>query len=405
MNDSHILIHYGELGTKGANRRLFVKELAKNVRHALKDFPDVAYTYDHDHGYVALNGVEAAPLIERLSDVSGIQRLSVVREANKEMEVIKEVALALLKEASEESYKEGGAIKTFKVMVKRADKSFPLDSMAVAREVGGYLLRSTSSYRVDVHDPDIVIHVEIRKEKVYLYAHSYPGLGGYPLGMNGKCLMLLSGGIDSPVAAYSLLRRGIKIECVHFAAPPYTSDAVLDKLRDILAKLAPYQADVRLHVIPFTRLQLEIYKNVDEPYCITIMRRMMVRIAERLAKKRHCLAVATGEMVGQVASQTLESMVAINAVTNFPILRPLATDDKLTAINTAKKIGTYEISIRPYEDCCTIFKPKNPKTKPQIAECEFYESKFDFEPLIEEAIQNAKSIYMKDGIEIFPEQK
>lgn len=395
MKNAYFLIHYGELGTKGSNRRLFIKELAKNIRHVIKDFPTAILTYDHDHAYVQIGEEDSNLLLKRLMDVSGIQKISLVKKCERDFDTICENALSLIQE-------EKG--KTFKVLTKRADKLYPLDSMEVSRKVGGYILKNTE-LEVDVHNPDIALHIDIRKDYAYLYAHSYPGAGGYPLGMNGKVMMMLSGGIDSPVASYLLLRRGVRIECIHFAAPPYTSDAVLDKLKDILKVLSHYQSEIKLHIVPFTKLQLAIYQNCDEPYCITIMRRMMYRIATRLAKNRHCVGVANGESIGQVASQTLDSMITINDVTNFPIIRPLACEDKLASIDLAKKIGTYEISIRPYEDCCTIFKPKKPKTKPKISECEYFEKKWDFEAMIEEALKDTKAIFIKDGEEIYKEQE
>lgn len=393
MKNAYFLIHYGELGTKGGNRRLFIKELAKNIRHSIKGFPYASLTYDHDHAYVEIGDEDEQLLLKRLMDVSGIQKISLVKKCERDFDAVLENALSLIKE-------ETG--KTFKVITKRADKLYPLDSMEISRKVGGYILKNTT-LEVDVHDPDIALHIDLRKDFAYLYAHSYPGAGGYPLGMNGKVMMMLSGGIDSPVASYLLLRRGIRIECIHFAAPPYTSDAVLDKLKDILKVLSHYQSEIKLHIVPFTKLQLAIYQNCDEPYCITIMRRMMYRIATKLAKKCHCLGVANGESIGQVASQTLDSMITINDVTNFPIIRPLACEDKLTSIELAKKIGTYDISIRPYEDCCTIFKPKKPKTKPKISECEYFEKKWDFEAMIDKALENTKGIFIKDGEEIFKE--
>lgn len=245
-----------------------------------------------------------------------------------------------------------------------------------------------------MHTPEGKLKILINDNEAYLSLHDYPGLGGYPLGMNGKVTLLLSGGIDSPVAAFSLIRRGIKIECLHFASPPYTSASVIDKLQDILKELNEFQMDIKLQIVPFTKLQEEIYKYVAEPYCITIMRRMMMRIGTEVAKRNNALAVATGESIGQVASQTLESIQVINEVTNFPILRPLATMDKLSIIDASKKINTYEISIRPYEDCCTIFKPKRPKTKPRLDECLKYEEKFDYKSLIEEAVDNLETIYI-----------
>ncbi|HBB05457.1 MAG TPA: tRNA 4-thiouridine(8) synthase ThiI, partial [Firmicutes bacterium] len=236
MKNAYFLIHYGELGTKGGNRRLFIKELAKNIRHSIKGFPHASLTYDHDHAYVEIGDEDEQLLLKRLMDVSGIQKISLVKKCERDFDAVLENALSLIKE-------ETG--KTFKVITKRADKLYPLDSMEISRKVGGYILKNTT-LEVDVHDPDIALHIDLRKDFAYLYAHSYPGAGGYPLGMNGKVMMMLSGGIDSPVASYLLLRRGIRIECIHFAAPPYTSDAVLDKLKDILKVLSHYQSEIKL---------------------------------------------------------------------------------------------------------------------------------------------------------------
>ncbi len=382
------MVHYGELGTKGDNRRLFINQLNRNIRDALAHYEGVSITCDRDHSYVSLTKGNEGEVLHRLEEVSGIQRLSLVYKASKDFDDIKSTSLALIQ-------KESG--KTFKVEAKRADKTYPLDSYGIAREVGGYILEH-SPLEVDVHAPDIRLNIDLRKDAAYISCHSYPGAGGYPLGMNGKAMMLLSGGIDSPVASYALLRRGVRIECVHFAAPPYTSSAVLGKLEDIIKALSIYQREIKLNIIPFTKLQEAIYANVDEPYCITIMRRMMIRIAASLAKSEHCLALATGESIGQVASQTLDSMIAINDVTNFPIIRPLAVSDKITIINTAKRIGTYDISIRPFEDCCTIFAPKKPKTKPKVSECLFYEEKWDFTPMVEECLENVEEILYIDGV-------
>ncbi len=388
MKCEMIMVHYGELGTKGDNRKLFINQLNRNIRDALRNYEGVSVSTDRDHSYVSLSKDNEEEVLARLEEISGIQRLSLVYKTSKEFIDIEETALSLIK-------KESG--KTFKVEAKRADKTYPLDSYAIAREVGGYILEHTD-LTVDVHNPDIRVNIELRKDAAYISCHTYPGAGGYPLGMNGKVMMLLSGGIDSPVASYALLRRGVRIECIHFAAPPYTSSAVLGKLEDIIKALSVYQREIKLNIVPFTKLQEAIYANVDEPYCITIMRRMMMRISTSLAKSHHCLGIATGESIGQVASQTLDSMIAINDVTNFPIIRPLAVSDKISIIDTAKKIGTYEISIRPYEDCCTIFAPKKPKTKPKIDECLFYESKFDFAPLVEECVNNVEQILYIDGV-------
>jgi tRNA uracil 4-sulfurtransferase len=384
------LIHYGELSTKGDNKRAFIRQLLKNIKDALSD-EKLGYRSNRDHIVVALNGEAPEPILLKLQEIAGIQRISLVYRGSRDLAELQAQALELLS-------KEPG--KTFKCESKRADKAYPLDSYHLSCAVADYLLDHTA-LKVDIHHPDITLAIDVRKDAIYLSSHDYPGAGGYPLGMNGKVMLLLSGGIDSPVAGYSLLRRGVKIECIHFAAPPYTSEAVLDKLKDLLKKLNVYQADIKLNVIPFTELQLAIYKYVDEPYCITIMRRMMMRIAVGLAQKNRCLAIATGEAIGQVASQTLESMDVINAVTNFPILRPLCTSDKLQIIQTAERIGTFEISIRPYEDCCTIFKPKAPKTHPHLKDCEYFESKFDWAPLVQKCIDEAKPIYMSHGQEVF----
>ncbi len=253
--------------------------------------------------------------------------------------------------------------------------------------VAPVILKNTS-LKVDVHNPDINLFIEIRDEAAYLFINSFLAVGGYPLGIAGKTLHMLSGGIDSPVAAYLMMKRGVKIECVHFASPPYTQEAVIYKLVDLLKVLNKYQPSIRLFIVPFTKIQEAIYDNIDESYCITIMRRMMFRIASRLALKKNCPVISTGESIGQVASQTLQSIHVINEVTNIPVIRPCASMDKIEIIELSKKINTYDISIRPYEDCCTIFTPKNPKTSPHLKEVKEYEDKIDFESLINEAVDN-----------------
>ncbi len=389
MKYDSLMIHYGELTTKGNNRRSFIDMLTHNVRVALKAFPNVEVKSSRDHLYVLLGEEEPMPIISRLQEVPGIHEISLIAKVGREPEEIQKAALDLIQ-------KEAGH--TFKIDVRRVDKTYPLRSYDLTVQVADYILDHTS-LSVDVHTPDIEMRILLREDGVFLSSHRYPGLGGYPLGMNGKALMLLSGGIDSPVAAYYLLRRGIKIECIHFASPPYTQMAVIDKLVELLGELNEYQPAIRLHIVRFTEIQEAIYEKIPEPYCITIMRRMMLRIASRLAKKEGCLCLATGESIGQVASQTLESLVAINDVTNTPILRPLATADKVAIMDKAREIGTYDISIRPYEDCCTIFKPKKPKTKPKIEECVYYEARFDYEKMIEEALSCVETKMIVEGKE------
>ena len=375
----YIMVRFGELSTKGKNKKDFIHTLYLNIKHALKDF-DVKVESRFDHIYVYLNGNEYSPIVERLQDVSGIQGLSLVARIDNDIEKIKEASLELIK---------GEEGKTFKVKVKRGNKKFPLHSEEITRIVAPVILKNTN-LKVDVHNPDILLNIEVRDEGTYIFSKTFPGAGGYPLGVAGKSMHMLSGGIDSPVAAYLMMKRGVTIECIHFASPPYTQEAVIYKLIDLLGKLNRYQPRIRLHIVPFTKIQEAIYDNAPESYCITLMRRMMYRLASKLARRRNCPVISTGESVGQVASQTLQSMATINEVTSIPVIRPCATMDKLEIIKISKKIDTYEISIRPYEDCCTIFTPKAPKTAPRLEEAKSYEEKFDYESLINEALGNVE---------------
>lgn len=388
---NELLIHFGELSTKGLNKKRFIQQLAKNIRHSLKAQALVGTVQtDRDHLYILFDEpTDILPYVDILQRISGIQKFTPVLRCELDIKKIKEAALTLAKEQEFE---------TFKVACRRANKAFPLDSFGVMREVGGFLLVSLKTKKVDVHNPDLTLNIEIRDDYAYLSFVNYPGCGGYPLGTNGKVLHLLSGGIDSPVAAYLLLRRGILVEMIHFAAPPYTSERVVDKLTSLMKKLNLYQARIRLHIIPFTDLQLSIYKHAAEPYCITIMRRMMMRISSRLADKLGLPAISTGESIGQVASQTLNSMKVINEVTNTPIIRPLAVFDKLEIIKISKDIDTYDISIEPYEDCCTIFKPKKPRTNPRSKDCEFYEKQWDYESQIASCLENERIIDVEEGV-------
>ena len=388
---NELLIHFGELSTKGLNKKRFIQQLAKNIRHSLKAQALVGTVQtDRDHLYILFDEpTDILPYVDILQRISGIQKITPVLRCELDIKKIKEAALTLAKEQEFE---------TFKVACRRANKAFPLDSFGVMREVGGFLLVSLKTKKVDVHNPDLTLNIEIRDDYAYLSFVNYPGCGGYPLGTNGKILHLLSGGIDSPVAAYLLLRRGILVEMIHFAAPPYTSERVVDKLTSLMKKLNLYQARIRLHIIPFTDLQLSIYKHAAEPYCITIMRRMMMRISSRLADKLGLPAISTGESIGQVASQTLNSMKVINEVTNIPIIRPLAVFDKLEIIKISKDIDTYDISIEPYEDCCTIFKPKKPRTNPRSKDCEFYEKQWDYESQIASCLENERIIDVEEGV-------
>lgn len=390
MKYDHIMVRFGELSTKGKNKKDFINLLYRNIKAALREFQNLEYDKKYDHIYIKLNDEDEKEVLKILEEISGIHSLSLVYKTSDDIENLKKAAVELIKN------EEG---KTFKIHAKRANKAYPIISDNLNRILAGEILKNTS-LEVDVHHPDILLSLEIRNEGAYLFTNTYKGSGGYPLGMAGKSMHLLSGGIDSPVAAYLILRRGIMIECIHFASPPYTNIGVIEKLKDLLSKLNKYQPKIRLNVIPFTKLQEEIYRNCDESYAITIMRRMMFRLASELAKRRHCLAISTGESVGQVASQTLDSLKVINDVTNIPVLRPLVVEDKENIINLARRIDTFDISIRPYEDCCTIFAPRRPKTKPDLDKCLEYEKKFNYEQLIKDALDNVEVLYIEDKEEI-----
>ena len=386
MRYDHIMVRFGELSTKGKNKNDFINTLFKNIIHALKDYKSLKFEKRYDHIYVQLNDENPDDVLSRLQDVSGIYALSLVYKCENDINQIKESSLELIKQ------EEG---KTFKVKCKRGNKRFPMISDEITRHVAGNILANTD-LRVDVHNPDITLSIEVRDEGTYIFTKTILGDGGYPLGVGGKAMMMISGGIDSPVASYLLMKRGVTIECIHFASPPYTSDAVIDKLKDLLHTLNKYQPRIRLHVVPFTNLQVEIYKHANESYAITIMRRMMFRLATILAKRRKCPVIASGESLGQVASQTIQSMNVINEVTNMPVIRPCVVMDKTEIIKISKRIGTYDISIRPYEDCCTIFAPKNPKTMPHLDECLKIEESFDYQSLISEAVNNVQVIIIEE---------
>ena len=386
INYSHIMVRFGELSTKGKNKKDFIRILAENIKRGLKEYENLSYEIRYDHIYIALNDTPYDPVISVLKDISGIRSVSLVDRLEKDMAKIKADSLELIKN------EEG---KTFKVLAKRSDKKFELTSEEITRAVASNILKNTN-LKVDVHNPDIPLNIEVRDEAAYIFFKTYICAGGYPLGVGGKTMHMLSGGIDSPVAAFLMMKRGVTIECIHFASPPYTQMGVIYKLEDLLRVLNKWQAKIRLHIIPFTKIQEAIYDNAPESYCITLMRRMMFRLADRLARRRKCLVISSGESVGQVASQTLQSMRVINAVTNMPVIRPCAVMDKIDIIDLSKKIGTYEISIRPYEDCCTIFTPKNPKTMPQEDEVVKFESKFDYESLINEALANVEVKFISD---------
>ena len=385
MQYTHVLIRYGELTTKGKNRKNFIATLYENIKRKLHMFNNLEYEKNYDRIFITLNGTNTEEIKKELNMVSGLYSYSFVVKIENDLDKIKEVSL---KYALEDENR------TFKVKAHRNDKSFPYVSDSINREIGGHILKN-SRLKVDVHNPDLLLQIEVRPEGTYVFDNAIKGLGGYPLGVGGQALLMLSGGIDSPVAGFMINKRGLTYQAIHFASPPYTSEKAIDKVKDLLSKLTVFQKEIKLHIIPFTDLQVAIYDYADESYAITLMRRMMYRIADIVAKEENCLALVNGESIGQVASQTLESISVINEVTNMPIIRPLACLDKLDIIEISKLIDTYDISIRPHQDCCTIFEPKNPVTKPKLDRCKEYEEKFDFETLINECVKNREIIKIK----------
>ena len=388
----HIVVRYGELSTKGKNRKEFTKKLTSNIRKRLAQHSNLTYNTLHDGLFIKLNNEDYEVIKNKLLDISGYSYFSGAIRVNKDIDDLKKVTLDLVNNHD---------LKTFKVKTKRHDKSFSMRSDDINRAIAGNILHNTN-YLVDVHNPDLMLYVSVDKEFIYVMDEKVKGSGGYPTGINGKALVMISGGIDSPVSAYLTMKRGMAIECIHFASMPYTSTQALEKVQTLLRILSKSQEEIVLHVIPFTDLQLAIYKNVDEPYCITIMRRMMYRIADEICKKNKCSMIVNGESIGQVASQTPESISVISKVTDSLIIRPLAMMDKLDIIDLSKKINTYETSILPFDDCCTIFEPKNPVTKPKLDRCLYYESLFDYESLVKECIDNDEVVTLtyKDGGQI-----
>ncbi len=379
----NILIRYGELTTKGKNKKDFIRRLADNMRQALSSFPDLTFEQTRDHIYIHLHGTDPKEITPILKNVFGIRSFACSLKVDNDIEAIKEAARQVMADKSG----------TFKIAARRANKNFPLHSDDINRQVATVILKNYGDkLKVDVHDPDYEVIVEVRDHNTYIMYETILGAGGYPVGVGGKALLMLSGGIDSPVAGYLTMKRGVQIEAIHYASMPYTSQEALNKVKELTRLISGYQGQIRLHVIPFTDIQLQIYKYADESYAITLMRRMMYRLAEMVSEKRKCLAIVNGESIGQVASQTLDSMNAINCVVTMPVIRPLVAYDKLEIIELARKIGTYETSILPYEDCCTIFDPKDPVTKPKKEKCEMFESRFDWQPMLEKAVENMETV-------------
>ena len=377
---TRILIRYGELSTKGRNKKMFTQKLASNIKKALVDFPQVKVIPDYDFMYLDLHEAPEEAVIEKVKPIFGIQSISPVYIIEKDMEVAKKVVLDLLSQEDLEG-------KTFKIMTKRSDHTFEMDTNQINLFLGDAVLEAFPDIKVQLKQPDITVRIDVRRDHLMVSLKTIQGAGGLPVGTSGRVMLMLSGGIDSPVAGYLAMKRGMEIQCVHFASPPYTSPQALEKTKLLAAKIARFGGSIQFLTVPFSRIQEEIKKSVPEAYLMTIMRRFMLRITDELRKNANALAIANGESVGQVASQTLDSMVAINDVTNTPIIRPVATMDKLDIIKVAEEIDTFELSIQPFEDCCTVFAPPSPKTKPKLEKARQYEARLDVEGLIRESVE------------------
>ena len=383
MNYTEIMVRYGELSTKGKNRRSFIMQLAENVKRTLADFPKVKVHAERDRMHLLLNGEDSQAIILKLQKVFGIQNFSPSIRVEKDVEVLKEAVQTVMSEIYT-------GTETFKITAKRSDHQFIQDSNQLNLTLGNAVIDRFPEIKVQMKKPDINLRVEIRMDGAYLSYETIQGAGGLPVGTSGKGMLMLSGGIDSPVAGYFAMKRGVEIEAVHFASPPYTSEQALQKAKDLTKKLTPYVGGIQFIEVPFTEVQEEIKKHVPQGYWMTITRRMMLRLTDAIREARHGLIILNGESLGQVASQTLQSMVAINEVTNTPIIRPVATMDKLEIIDVAQEIDTFELAIQPFEDCCTIFAPPQPKTRPKLEKVHLYEERLDIAGMMERALAGLK---------------
>ena len=397
MQYDHLLVRYGELTLKGTNRKMFVNQLKDNVKRALIPLRGYHLKGKRDRMYIELSPeADINEIIHRLSKVYGIKSISPVIKIDKNEEKINQSAIQLSQDFVKGS--------TFKVDVKRVDKSFRLDTYELQRQVGGAILKENNNITVNVKNPDYEIKIEVRMDTIYIYEKVIAGAGGLPVGTGGKTLLMLSGGIDSPVAGIEVMKRGVTVEAIHFHSPPFTSEKAKDKVIELTRILAERVGPIKLHLVPFTEIQKQINKVVHPRYTMTSTRRMMMRISDKVVHQINANAIVNGENLGQVASQTLKSMYAINHVTATPVLRPLLTLDKEDIIKKAKELGTFETSIQPYEDCCTIFTPKNPVTEPDFDKVIKYESVFNFDEMIENAVENIETLTIDQNYKSAKEQ-
>lgn len=381
-----IFLKYAELSTKKDNINFFLKTLNDDIKKNLKD--NVLIKYDYGRMFIIPKNNNFDEVTKQLQNIFGIHEIVIAyKDSSKELDNIKNNVIELLRNKE---------FKTFKVDIKRSDKSYPYDGMELRKIFGSHILKNIDNISVDVNNPDIIVTIEIRLKEVLIYFDKIKGIGGYPVGTLGKGILMLSGGIDSPVAGYLAMKRGVKLEAIYFESPPHTSEQALDKVKKLAKKLSVYNNDIKLHIINFTEIQEEIYKNIPHEYLITIMRRMMYRISAIVASRSNTKIIVNGESIGQVASQTLSSMSAINEVVKIPVIRPVACFDKLEIIDLAKKIDTYETSVLPYEDCCTIFVPDHPVINPEKSKCEEYEKLINYEDMIYKAVKEKNTIVIRN---------
>ncbi len=385
--DNVIIVRYAEIHLKGLNRPYFEKALVKNIQGALTGIPGAEVKRGESRVYIEnVSDTDLNRALERLRFVYGIHSYSPAIRLEQDAGI---AAKALADMVKAEKDRLGKETASFRVEAKRADKRFPLKSLDIARQTGGVIIENVDGLKVDLEHPDITAYIEIR-EKAYCYTRVVKGPGGMPVGCNGRAMLLISGGIDSPVAGLMTAKRGVSLSAVHFESFPYTSDKALDKVRDLVKIMTRYTGAVKLHVIRFTDIQMKLHQDCPPDYLTVLMRRFMMRIAERLARKDGCLALVTGESVGQVASQTLENLSATNSVATMPVLRPLIGMDKIEITEKAEYYGTFKTSILPYEDCCTVFVPKHPITRPNPGDVERAEAGLDVDAMVEAAIKEDK---------------
>mgnify|MGYP003292034137 CR=1 FL=1 len=384
-----ILVRYGEMTLKKSNYKQFLQKVNANIKAKCKHLPNLHFENTMYRFYIYLNGEDHNEVIKALNTVVGLHSYSLCTKVEPNYDKIAEKAVELIKKENENlSF-------TFKVETNRGNKDFPATSLDISREVARRVLVHFKDVKVDVHHPKITLSIDLRSEGTYIYTKTVMGLGGYPSGIGGSGVLMMSGGIDSPVAGYLSIRKGVNLCAIHFASPPYTSDMALQKVVDLLQKLALYTLDgkITLYVVPFTKVQDEIHNKANNEYLVTIMRRCMYKIASKFCEEKNIQCIINGESIGQVASQTLESIKVVNEVTNIPIIRPLATYDKQDIIDVSFKIGTYDISIRPYEDCCTVFVPEHPVIKPDLDKVLAEEAKCtELDSLVLDAINNIERI-------------